>query len=72
MQYQVVRQHYGDKQYFDGDVRVMDNDDDASTLMAMGLIVLMGDSQGSDKEQVTPKPRTKQTKTVPEQENSDE
>ena len=66
MQYQVVRQHYGDKQYFDGDVRVVDNDDDASTLMAMGLIVLMGDSQGSDKEQA------KQAKTATEQENSKE
>lgn len=72
MQYQVVRQHYGDKQYFDGDVRVVDNDDDASTLMTMGLIVPMGDSQDGDKEQTTPKPRTKQAKTATEQENSNE
>ncbi len=46
MQYQVVRQHYGDKQYFDGDVRVVDNDDDAEALMAMGLIAPLDDGKG--------------------------
>ncbi len=43
MQYQVICQHYGDKQYFDGDVRVVDNDDDAKALMAMGLIAPLDD-----------------------------
>ena len=38
MEYTVLRQHYGDKQYYAGDRRKVDNNHDAKALIDMGLI----------------------------------
>ena len=37
-EYTVLRQHYGDKQYYEGDVRVVDDDFTAKRLIGNGLI----------------------------------
>ena len=39
MEYKVTKQHWGDKQYFEGDTREVKNDSDAKELLRMGLIV---------------------------------
>ncbi len=39
MEYKVTKQHWGDKQYFEGDTREVKNDSDAKELVRMGLIV---------------------------------
>lgn len=44
MKYKVLIQHFGDKQYWAGDVREIDNEQDAQTLIDMGLIALLGES----------------------------
>lgn len=44
MKYQVLIQHFGDRQYWAGDVREIDNEQDARTLIDMGLIALLGES----------------------------
>ena len=38
MEYKVTKQHWGDKQYFEGSTREVKNDSDAKELMRMGLI----------------------------------
>ena len=38
MEYQVVKQHWGDKQYHEGDTREVKVKGDADQLIAMGLI----------------------------------
>ncbi|MFA9487077.1 hypothetical protein LU276_08300 [Moraxella haemolytica] len=38
MKYKVIRQHYGDKQYFAGESREVTNEHDAKILISMGLI----------------------------------
>lgn len=38
MQYQVIKQHFGDQQYFDGDIRVVNDPDHAKSLIDGGLI----------------------------------
>ncbi len=38
MKYTVTKQHWGDKQYFEGDTREVKNDNDAKELMRMGMI----------------------------------
>ena len=48
MKYTVLREHWGDKQYNQGDVRTVTNEQDAKTLIAMGLI-------GEKSEPVPPK-----------------
>lgn len=59
MQYKVIKQHYADKQYWQGDVRIIDNDHDAGELINMGLIASL-DAQKSEKPTAkTPKPRNK-------------
>ena len=38
MEYTVTKQHWGDKQYFEGDTREVKNKGDAEHLIKMGLI----------------------------------
>ncbi|WP_312752111.1 hypothetical protein [Psychrobacter sanguinis] len=38
MKYTVIKQHLGDRQYFEGDERQVDLKQDAERLMSMGLI----------------------------------
>ncbi len=38
MEYKVTKQHWGDRQYFEGDTREVKNKGDAEQLMKMGLI----------------------------------
>lgn len=38
MEYKVIRQHYGDRQYFSGESREVTNEHDAKILIDMGLI----------------------------------
>ena len=38
MKYTVTKQHWGDKQYFEGDTREVKNDNDAKELLRMGMI----------------------------------
>lgn len=58
MKYQVLIQHFGDKQYWAGDVREIDNEQDARTLIDMGLIALPDESV-EDEAQEKPKRATK-------------
>ncbi|MGO2339052.1 hypothetical protein [Psychrobacter sp.] len=38
MKYTVTKQHWGDRQYFEGDTREVKNDSDAKELMRMGML----------------------------------
>ena len=59
MKYKVIRQHYGSKQFFAGDVREVLNDSDAKALIKAGLIA----DNKSDKEQkAAPKAQNKMAK----------
>lgn len=58
MKYKVLIQHFGDKQYWAGDVREIDNEQDAQTLIDMGLIALPDESV-EDEAQEKPKRATK-------------
>lgn len=49
MDYEVTKQHHGDKQYFEGDIRHVSNKTDAKRLIDLGLIAEIDES----------KPRTK-------------
>lgn len=42
MKYKVIRQHYGDRQYYAGESREVANEHDAQTLIKMGLIAPFG------------------------------
>lgn len=53
MQYIVKRQHYGDKQYYAGDIRIVHDDFTAKKLIELGLI----DNQPEEADK--PKPRKK-------------
>lgn len=55
MKYIVIKQHFGDRQYFAGDSRTVKNDKDAAELIRAGLIV-------AEKDYVPPKPPTTPTK----------
>lgn len=52
MKYQVLTQHFGDRQYWVGDVREIDNEQDAQALIDMGLIAPLDDGD-------EPKPKAK-------------
>lgn len=58
MKYKVLIQHFGDRQYWAGDVREIDNEQDAQTLIDMGLIALPDESV-KDEAQEKPKRATK-------------
>lgn len=53
MDYEVIKQHHGDVQYFEGDIRHVGNKTDAKQLIDLGLIAEIDES----------KPLTKQAKT---------
>lgn len=55
-QYTVIQQHFGDKQYFENDVRTVENEQDAQELIKMGLIKPLDEQQANDE-----KPSTKKT-----------
>lgn len=58
MEYKVIKQHWGDKQYFEGDMREVKNDSDAKELIRMGLIA----DSGAKEEKAAPKPKNKMAK----------
>ncbi|WLF83796.1 hypothetical protein [Moraxella sp. ZY210820] len=47
-QYTVIQQHFGDKQYFENDVRIVENEQDAEQLINMGLIKPLDEQQAND------------------------
>ena len=57
MKYQVLRQHFGDKQYMAGDEREVKNKSDADQLIKMGLI-----ADDDKKEKAAPKAKNKMAK----------
>lgn len=67
MKYKVIQQHFGDKQYFAGDERIVENEQDAQALIDMGLIEPFDEQQASDektsdeKQPEDEKPSTKKT-----------
>ena len=58
MEYKVIKQHWGDKQYFEGDTREVKVDSDAKELVRMGLIV----ESDSKEEKSAPKAKNKMAK----------
>lgn len=48
MEYKVIRQHYGDRQYFSGESREVTNEHDANELIKLGLIAPFDDGNGGD------------------------
>lgn len=48
MKYTVIKQHFGDKQYWAGDVREIDNEHDADELLALGLIAPLGEQKADN------------------------
>lgn len=59
MKYTVIRQHYGDKQFFEGDTREVANDSDAKALIKAGLIA---DNKVGKEEKAAPKAQNKMAK----------
>lgn len=61
MKYQVLRQHFGDKQYMAGDEREVKNKSDADQLIKMGLIVETKEEKAAPKAQnkMAKKPQNK-------------
>lgn len=72
MKYKVLKQHFGDRQYWAGDVREVTNEQDAQSLINEGLIAEIGGQTGAeggigdDK-----KPRTKKTSSKGDSDESD-
>lgn len=50
-QYTVIQQHFGDKQYYENDVRIVENEQDAEQLINMGLIKPLDEQQANDDKQ---------------------
>lgn len=66
MKYNVLVQHFGDKQYFAGQEREVKNDSDAKELLRMGLIA------DPDAEEEQKADTEKQTKAAPKPKNKAE
>lgn len=62
MEYIVLQQHYGDKQYWAGDVRVVKDADTAAYLIAQGLIAPEGKAQPAPQNKAAPPPQNKSGK----------
>lgn len=60
MEYIVLQQHYGDKQYWAGDVRVVKDADTARYLIAQGLIA--GKAQPTPQNKAAQAPQNKSSK----------
>lgn len=58
MEYKVTKQHWGDRQYFEGDTREVKVKSDAEQLMGMGLIAEIDVKE----EKGAPKPKNKMAK----------
>lgn len=56
MKYQVLKQHFGDQQYFEGDEREVTNKQDAQQLIDQGLIAEISETKAA------PKPQNKMAK----------
>lgn len=54
-QYTVIQQHFGDKQYYENDVRIVENEQDAEQLINMGLIKPLDEQQANDEKTSTKK-----------------
>jgi hypothetical protein len=57
MKYKVIRQHWGDRQYMEGQEREVKNEADAKELLRMGLI-----ADAKEVEKAAPKPKNKMAK----------
>lgn len=69
MKYTVTKQHWGDKQYFEGDTREVKNDNDAKELMRMGMIE---DSEAAKKADEKSDAEEKSTKAEEESADKEE
>lgn len=58
MKYKVTRQHWGDRQYMEGESREVKNESDAKELLRMGLIA----EPDAKEEKAAPKPKNKMAK----------
>ncbi len=58
MKYTVIRQHWGDRQFWEGDERQVKNESDAKALIKMGLIA----EPDAKEEKAAPKPKNKMAK----------
>lgn len=63
MKYKVLVQHFGDRQYFDGETRTLDNEQDANELINMGLIAPF--DENADDEQSEPLEPKQKAKAPP-------
>lgn len=50
MKYKVITQHFGDKQYWAGEIREVASEQDAGELIKMGLIAPFNDGEHSENE----------------------
>lgn len=75
MNYSVLKQHFGRKQYFEGDKRFVANPLDAQELIAMGLIAddgVEGDEQPTQEEAKAKQAPTPKNKMAKDPENKSE
>ena len=54
MKYTVIKQHFGDKQYWVGDVREIDNEHDADELIRLGFIAPFDNGAQGENQQDNP------------------
>ena len=69
MEYKVTKQHWGDKQYFEGDTREVKNDSDAKELMRMGMLE---DPKAAEAKKKAAADAEKETKAAPKPKNKAE
>lgn len=69
MKYTVTKQHWGDKQYFEGDTREVKNDNDAKELMRMGMLE---DPKAAEAKKKAAADAEKETKAAPKPKNKAE
>ena len=71
MFYKVLRQHWGDKQYVEGDMRKVGNKKDAEQLAKLGLIAEEG-VENYEPEEVKAEPKPVRNKMAKEPDNKAE
>lgn len=74
MEYKVTKQHWGDKQYFEGDTREVKVKSDAEQLMKMGLIIdsdaaALAEAEQAKKEKAEAAAKAKAEKEAAKHEN---
>ena len=69
MKYTVTKQHWGDRQYFEGDTREVKNDSDAKELMRMGMLEDPKEAEAAKKAAADAE---KETKAAPKPKNKAE